>query len=174
MTLSCPRQPACVRCLLPAVACYCLPTLSARARWRPTLSSMSGNMHSSPPLHHPLCVVRGRYPTIVHVWKHHVQGTLNFDNRGKTPDALRAMLKVMLDLLRSMEALAWCSDKMNPYVQVHTALPQPEIPVVMMWCPARGHSYVVHMPVNICPLLQPPFRAAATLQPPVIARRPGW
>ena len=55
-----------------------------------------------------------RYPTLVHVWKHHVQGSLNFNNRGKTPEALRAMLKIMLELLRGMEALVWCSDKMNP------------------------------------------------------------
>ena len=43
-----------------------------------------------------------------------MQGSLNFNNRGKTPEALRAMLKIMLELLRGMEALVWCSDKMNP------------------------------------------------------------
>jgi hypothetical protein len=56
----------------------------------------------------------GSYPTLVHVWKNQVQGTLNFNKRGKTPDALRAMLRVILEVLRGMEALVWCKDNKNP------------------------------------------------------------
>jgi hypothetical protein len=48
------------------------------------------------------------------VWKNQVQGTLNFNKRGKTPDALRAMLRVILEVLRGMEALVWCKDNKNP------------------------------------------------------------
>lgn len=46
------------------------------------------------------------YATIVHVLKQTIYGSLDFSDRGKTPDGLRALLKALLRLLRGLEEIA--------------------------------------------------------------------